>query len=65
MFVVDGAGLQSDKPAAIDLTPVDVKHEGVYEMKRRQFVLLILGTALGTACSADAADTITVYKDAS
>lgn len=33
-------------------------------MKRRELVLLMLGTALGAACSADAADAITVYKDA-
>jgi len=34
-------------------------------MKRRQFVLVLLGTALLAACSADAADPMIVYKDAS
>lgn len=62
--VVDEAALQSDKPAAIDLTPIDLQDKGVDEMKRRQFVLLMVGTGLGAACSADAADTITVYKSA-
>jgi outer membrane biogenesis lipoprotein LolB len=34
-------------------------------MKRRQFVLVLLGTALLPACSADAAESVVVYKDAS
>ena len=34
-------------------------------MKRRQFVLVRLGTALLPPCTADAAESVVVYKDAS
>jgi hypothetical protein len=34
-------------------------------MRRRHFVLMVLGSALGAACSADAAQSMVVYKNAS
>ena len=38
--------------------------EGVHEMKRRQFLVLLVGTGLWATQTAHAADPIVVYKDA-
>jgi outer membrane biogenesis lipoprotein LolB len=43
---------------------IGTSFEGANDMKRRQFVLVLLGTALLPACSADAAESVVVYKDA-
>jgi outer membrane biogenesis lipoprotein LolB len=44
---------------------IGASFEGVNDMKRRQFVLVLAGTALLPACTADAAESVVVYKDAS
>ena len=46
------------------LEMIGTSFEGANDMKRRQFVLVLLGTALLPACSADAAESVVVYKDA-
>jgi hypothetical protein len=48
-----------------DLEMIETRFEGANDMKRRQFVLILLGTALLPACNADAAEAVVVYKDAS
>jgi hypothetical protein len=48
-----------------DLEMIDTRFEGANNVKRRQFVLIVLGTTLLPACSADAAESVVVYKDAS
>jgi hypothetical protein len=53
------------RPIGVDLASIGTKFEGVNVMKRRKFVLVLLGTALLPACSADAAESVVIYKDAS